>query len=122
MARPDSPDVPGRMGDRHDRHPVTDHEHSDARRLAEDFDLYAHKARHSADSTDAERWHRCAERAQKIIVAAQALASDTEPGEIAEMMALMSGNPVEVLRRLVVTFGVEQVEDALAEVWEGGRG
>jgi hypothetical protein len=98
-----------------------DHEHSDARRLAEDFDLYAHKARNSPDSTDAERWHRCAERSQKIIVAAQALATEMTPGEISEIIALMSGNPVEVLRRLVVTFGVEQVEDALAEVREGGE-
>jgi hypothetical protein len=88
----------------------------DRQRLAEDFDLYAHKARVSVDAGEAERWHRCAERAQKIIVAAQALASDLEPGEISEIMALMSGNPVEVVRRLVVTFGVEQVEDALAEV------
>jgi hypothetical protein len=95
---------------------LTEHEHSDARRLAEDFDLYAHKARVSVDAGEAERWHRCAERAQKIIVAAQALAGDLEPGEISEMMALMSGNPVEVVRRLVVTFGVGVVEDALAEV------
>jgi hypothetical protein len=97
-------------------------DHSDARRLAEDFDLYAHKARDSPDPGDAERWHRCAERSQKIIVAAQALATDTEPGEIAEMMALMSGNPVEVVRRLVVTFGVGVVEDALSEVREGVEG
>jgi hypothetical protein len=91
-------------------------EHSDARRLAEDFDLYAHRARVSVDAGEAERWHRCAERAQKIIVAAQALAGDLEPGEMSEIIALMSGNPVEVIRRLVVTFGLGTVEDALAEV------
>jgi hypothetical protein len=99
--------------------PVSEHEHSDAPRLAEDFDLYARRARNSPDAGEAERWHRCAERAQKIQVAAQALAGDLEPGEMSEIIALMSGNPVEVVRRLVVTFGVGAVEDALAEVRGG---
>lgn len=91
-------------------------------RLAEDFDLYAQKARRAGDPGDAERWHRCAERAQKIIVGSRAIESDAEPGDIAEWMALMSGNPVEVLRRLVVSFGVETIYHALAEVRDGGDG
>ena len=89
---------------------------SDTARLREDFDLYANRARLCPESNDSERWHRNAKRAQEIIVAASAIEAGEEPGDIAEMMALMSGNPVEMLRRLVVSHGLEVVEEALAEV------
>lgn len=91
---------------------------SDVALLRKDFDLYAEKARRSGDPGDAERWHRCTKRSQEIIVAARAIESEEEPGDIAEWMALMSGNPVEVLRRLVVSYGVDTVADAFAEVVE----
>ncbi len=87
--------------------------------LREDFDLYLQKARTSGDYREAEVWHRCAERAQKIIVADMALDEGGEPGEIAQTIALLSGDPVTVLRRLVVTHGLATVRDALTEVEQG---
>ena len=92
---------------------------STVEKLREDFDLYAENARRTPDAGESERWHRNAKRAQEIIVAARAIESEEEPGDIAEWMALMSGNPVEVLRRLVVSYGVETVDQALAEVRDG---
>ncbi len=87
--------------------------------LREDFDLYLGRARVAGDFREANVWHQMAERAQKVIVSDLAIEEGGEPGEIARTVALLSGDPVQVMRRLVVTHGLATVRDALAEVEQG---
>ncbi len=87
--------------------------------LREDIMMYLERARTSPDYREAEVWHRCGERSQKILIGDLALDEGSEPGEIAQTIALLSGDPVTVLRRLVVTHGLATVRDALTEVEQG---
>lgn len=95
---------------------------SDTARLREDFALYCERAREEFDAAEAVRWHGCAKRAQEMVITSMALQSEESPSDIAEMMALMSGDPVTVLRRLVASFGLAAVTDSVAElVGEAGE-
>ena len=89
---------------------------SDLGVLRGDFNLYAERARREHDPRLATVWSQMAERTQKIMVAAMAVDDQERPGDIAELMNLMDGDPATIIRRLLATFTLAEVEDAMSEV------